>query len=93
MEDDKLIFYIPTDEHIADLREKGINVELEMARLVCDCLKSRKEGKVGIRKIGIAVSKEQMEELEKYGINGPEMCAVEFKEELHAILTGKKNKS
>jgi hypothetical protein len=31
-----------------------------------------------------------MDELQKYGINGPEICAAKFKEELHRILTNKR---
>ena len=80
---------IPSPEHIAELKEKGIDIEIELARIVCDNLKLIKADK-SPRKLGIAVSKTQMDELQKYGINGPEICAVKFKEELHRILTNKR---
>ena len=87
-----ITIYIPMDEHIAELKEKGIDIEVELSRVVFDALKARKDGKNGIRKLSICVSKEQMEELEKYGINGPEVCAIEFKEELHRTLMNTKSK-
>ena len=91
MENKEFKFYIPSDEHIADLKSKGIDIEVEMARLVCDTLKAEKEGK-GIRSLTIATSKEQMEEVSKYGINVAEAFALEFKDELHNFLTGKRLK-
>ena len=89
MEENMLDILIPSPEHIAELKEKGIDIELELARVVCDNLKLIKAEK-SPRKLGIAVSKAQMDELQKYGINGPEMCAAKFKEELHRILTNKR---
>ena len=80
---------IPSPEHIAELKEKGIDIEVELARVVCDSLNLIKADKKP-RKLGIAVSKAQMDELQKYGINGPEICAAKFKEELHRILTNKR---
>ena len=89
MEENRLDILIPSPEHIAELKEKGIDIELELARVVCDNLRLIKVEK-SPRKLGIAVSKAQMDELQKYGINGPEMCAAKFKEELHRILTNKR---
>lgn len=89
MEENRLDILIPSPEHIAELKEKGIDIELELARVVCDNLRLIKADK-SPRKLGIAVSKAQMDELQKYGINGPEMCVAKFKEELHRILTNKR---
>ena len=80
---------IPSPEHIEELKEKGIDIELELARVVCDNLKLIKADK-DPRRLGIAVSKNQLDELQKYGINGPEMCAAKFKEELHRMLMDKR---
>ena len=84
-------FYIPSDEQIADLKAKGVDIEVEMARLVCDTLKAEKAGKP-VRSLTIATTKEQMEDVEKYGINSAEIFAMEFKNELHNFLTGKRLK-
>lgn len=89
MEENRLEILIPSPEHIAELKEKGIDIELELARVVCDNLKLIKADK-SPKKLGIAVSKAQMDELQKYGINGPEICTAKFKEELHRILTTKR---
>ena len=88
MEENRLDTLIPSPEHIAELKEKGIDIELELTRMVCDNLKLIKEDK-SPRRLGISVSKNQLDELQKCGINGPEMCAAKFKEELHRILTDK----
>ena len=89
MDENRLDILIPSPEHITELKEKGIDIEVELARVVCDNLKLIKTDK-SPRKLGIAVSKAQMDELQKYGINGPEMCAAKFKEELHRMLINKK---
>ena len=89
MEENRLEILIPSPEHIEELKEKGVDIELELARVVCDNLKLIKAEK-SPRRLGIAVSKNQMDELQKYGINGPEICAAKFKEELHRMLTDKK---
>ena len=89
MEENKLDILIPSPEHIEELKEKGIDIELELARVVCDNLKLIKTDK-SPRRLGIAVSKNQLDELQKYGINGPEICAAKFKEELHRMITNKK---
>lgn len=89
MEENRLDILIPSAEHIAELKEKGIDIELELARVVCDNLKLIKAEK-SPRRLGIAVSKNQMDELQKYGINGPEICAAKFKEELHRMLMDKR---
>ena len=90
MDEIKLEVFLPSNEHILELKQKGIDIELELTRMVCDNLKLIKEDK-SPRRLGISVSKNQLDELQKYGINGPEMCAVKFKEELHRILTDKKS--
>ena len=89
MEENRLDTLIPSPEHILELKEKGIDIELELTRMVCDNLKLIKEDK-SPRRLGISVSKNQLDELQKCGINGPEMCAAKFKKELHRILTDKK---
>ena len=89
MEENRLDILIPSPEHIEELKEKGIDIELELARVVCDNLKLIKADK-SPRRLGIAVSKNQLDELQKYGINGPEICAAKFKEELHRMITNKK---
>ncbi len=89
MEENRLDILIPSAEHIAELKEKGIDIELELARVVCDNLKLIKADK-SPRRLGISVSKNQLDELQKYGINGPEICAAKFKEELHRIVTNKR---
>ncbi len=89
MEENRLEILIPSPEHIEELKEKGIDIELELARVVCDNLKLIKAEK-SPRRLGIAVSKNQMDELQKYGINGPEICAAKFKEELHRMLMDKR---
>ena len=92
MEENRLYILIPSPEHISELKEKGIDIELELARIVCDNLRLIKADK-SPRTLGISVSKAQMDELQKYGINGPEMCAAKFKEELHRVLTNKKKEN
>ena len=89
MDENRFDIPIPSPEHIEELKEKGIDIELELTRVVYDNLKLIKEDK-SLRRLGISVSKNQLDELQKYGINGPEMCAAKFKEELHRILTDKK---
>jgi hypothetical protein len=92
MEENRLDILIPSAEHIAELKEKGIDIELELARVVCDNLRLIKADK-NPRRLGIAVTKHQMDELQKYGINGPEMCAAEFKKELHRMLMDKRREN
>ena len=89
MDENKIEVFLPSDEHILELKQRGIDIELELTRVVYDNLKLIKEDK-SPRRLGISVSKNQLDELQKYGINGPEMCAAKFKEELHRILTDKK---
>lgn len=89
MEENRLEIIIPSPEHIAELKEKGIDIELELARVVCDNLKLIKADK-SPRKLGVAVTKAQLDDLQKYGINGAEYIAAEFKKELHSMLTNKK---
>lgn len=89
MDENKIEFFLPSNEHILELKQKGIDIELELTRMVCDNLKLIKEDK-SPRRLGISVSKNRLDELQKCGINGPEMCAAKFKEELHRILTDKK---
>ena len=81
---------IPSPEHIAELKEKGIDIEVELARVVCDSLNLIKADKKP-RKLGISVTKEQLDGLQKYGINGAEYCAAKFKDELHSMLISKRN--
>ena len=89
MDENRLEIIIPSPEHIAELKEKGIDIEVELARVVCDNLKLIKTDK-SPRKLGVAVTKAQLDDLQKYGINGAEYIAAEFKKELHSMLTNKK---
>jgi len=89
MDENRLTILIPSPEHISELKERGIDIELELARIVCDNLKLIKAEKP-IRSLGVAVTKAQLDELQKYGINGAEYIAAEFKKELHLMLTNKK---
>ena len=89
MEENKLVVLLPSPEHIAELKEKGIDIEVELARVVCDNLKLIKADKKP-RRVGIQVSKAQLDALQSYGINGPEMCAAEVKKEIHSMLTNKR---
>ena len=89
MDEIKLEVFLPSNEHILELKQKGIDTELELTRMVCDNLKLIKEDK-SRRTLGIYVSKSHLDELQQCGINGPEMCAAKLKEELHRILTHKK---
>lgn len=89
MDDNHLVILVPTPEHVAELKEKGIDLEVELTRLVCDNLKLVQDGKHP-KRVGINVTKEQLDALQTYGINGPEACAMEVKKEMHDILTNKK---
>ena len=89
MDENRLEIIIPSPEHITELKEKGIDIEVELARVVCDNLKLIKTDK-SPRKLGVAVTKAQLDDLQKYGINGAEYIAAEFKKELHSMLTNKK---
>jgi hypothetical protein len=89
MDEIKIEMLLPSPEHLSDLKERGIDIEAELARIVCDNLKLIKAEK-NPRKIGIAVSKKQMEDLQKYGINGAEYLAVEFRKQMHSMLTNKR---
>ena len=53
MEENRLEIIIPSPEHIAELKEKGIDIEVELARVVCDSLNLIKADKKP-RKLGIA---------------------------------------
>ena len=92
MDENRLEIIIPTPEHIADLKERGIDIELELARVVCDNLKLIKADK-NPRKLGVTVTKEQLDDLQKYGINGAEYCAAKFKDELHFMLTNRRKEN
>ncbi len=89
MIDSKLVILLPTPEHIAELKEKGVDFEVELTRIVYDNLKLIKADK-NPRRLGIEITKAQMDDLQKYGINAAEYCAAEFKKELHSMLTNKR---
>jgi hypothetical protein len=91
MENNVFKFYIPSDEQIEDLKGRGVDIELEMAKFVHGVLQDVKDGKEP-RCIGLGTTKEQMEEVSKYGINAAEAFAIEFKHELHSMLTNTKKK-
>lgn len=92
MDENKLEILIPSPEHVAELKEKGIDIEVELARIVCDNLKLIKSGKPP-RRVGLVMTKEQLDELQKYGINGAEYAAAEVKKEIHSMLTNKKKEN
>lgn len=90
MEENRLDILIPSSEHIEELKKKGIDIELELTRVIYDNLKLIKADK-SPKILGFAISKAQMDEMQNYGINCvEEMCAAKFKEELHRILTDEK---
>ena len=92
MDENRLEILLPSPEHIAELKERGIDIEVELARVVCDNLKLIKAEK-SPRRVGIAISKAQLDELQKYGINGAEYAAAEVKKEIHSMLTNKKKEN
>lgn len=89
MDEIKIEMFLPSPEHLIDLKERCIDIEIELARIVCDNLKLIKSDK-NPRKLGISVTKKQMDDLQKYGINSAEYIATEFRKELHYMLTNKK---
>ena len=92
MDENRLEILLPSPEHIAELKERGIDIEVELARVVCDNLKLIKADK-SPRKLSVSVSKEQMDGLQKYGINGAEYAAAEVKKEILSMLTNKKKEN
>ena len=81
---------VPTSEHIAELEAKGINIEDELTRLVYDA--NLKEDK-HLSSVTMKIPKEQLDTINKLGVNGPKEIAEEFRDTLHAILTARKKKS
>lgn len=92
MEENRLEILLPSPEHVAELKERGIDIEVELARIVCDNLKLIKAEK-NPRKVGLVMTKEQLDELQEYGINGAEYAAAEVKKEIHSMLTSKKKEN
>lgn len=88
MEDNKLVILIPSNSHIEELKQKGIDIEAELERVILDNLILVKQGQ-SPRTIGISVTREQMGELAKYGIDAPPYIAATFKKELHGRLLKK----
>lgn len=88
MDDNKLVILIPSSSHIEELKQRGIDIEVELARVVLDNLTLIKQGQ-SPKTIGICVTKEQMLELAKYGIDAPLYTSLEFKKELHSRLIKK----
>lgn len=83
---------VPTSEHIAELEAKGINIEDELTRLVYDHYANLKEDK-HLSSVTMKIPKEQLDTINKLGVNGPKEIAEEFRDTLHAILTARKEKS
>ncbi len=88
LDENKIEIFLPSNEHILELKQKGIDIEIELSRIVFDNLLLIKQGKIP-RKLGISISKEQMDTLSKYGIDCAGYGAMEFKKELHNILVKK----
>lgn len=83
---------IPSDEHIEELKKKGIDIEVELTRVVYDSYKNILNGEE-IREIKMSIPKRQLHDLsEMFGIDGPGYLANTFKEQLHELLTGEKTK-
>jgi hypothetical protein len=88
MDDNKLVILIPSSSHIEELKQKGIDIETELARVVFDNLNLIKQGQ-NPKTLGISVTREQMNDLAKYGIDGPGYISATFKKELHERLVKK----
>jgi hypothetical protein len=83
--DSKLMLLLPTKEHIEELKQKDVNLETELARIVHDNLVLIKQGQ-SAKRVCFEVTKEQLDNLSQYGIDGPTYMAIEVKKEMHTIL-------
>ena len=57
LDENKIEIFLPSNEHILELKQKGIDIEIELSRIVFDNLLLIKQGKIP-RKLGISISKE-----------------------------------
>lgn len=80
-----LMLLLPTKEHIEELKQKGINLEVELARIVHDNLVLIKQGQP-VKRVCFEVTKEQLDNLSQYGIDGPNYMAIEVKKEMCRIV-------
>lgn len=81
----ELMLLLPTKEHIDELKQKGVDLEAELARIVHDNLVLIKQGQ-NAKRVGFAISKEQLDNLAQYGIDGPTYMSLEVKKEMHTML-------
>ena len=83
MDDNKLVILLPSGSHIDELKQKGIDIEAELSRIVFDNLELIKRGQ------NPKVTNEQMNDLARYGIDGPGYITAAFRKELHERLKKK----
>lgn len=83
--EEKYVLLLPTKEHIEELEQKGIDLEVELARIVYDNLVLIKQGQ-NVKRVGFSISKEQLDNLAQYGIDGPTYMSLEVKKEMHSML-------
>ena len=88
MDDNKLVILLPSGSHIDELKQKGIDIEAELSRIVFDNLELIKRGQ-SPKSLGINVTNEQMNDLARYGIDGPGYITAAFRKELHERLKKK----
>lgn len=85
-----IIVAVPTREHVEELKEKGIDLETELARIVYDNARRVEDG-LDPKLVRMSFTKEQIEQAGEYGIDLPGELAREFKKELHTIMEGKES--
>lgn len=78
----ELIMLLPSKEHVEELKQKGIDLEAELSRIMYENLNLVKQG-LAPKTIGVSITKEQMEELSKYGIDAAQYTATTVKKEMH----------
>ena len=78
----ELIMLLPSKEHVEELKQKGIDLEAELSRIMYENLNLVKQG-LAPKTIGVSITKEQMEELSKYGIDATQYTATTVKKEMH----------
>ena len=81
----ELTMLLPSKEHVEELKQKGVDLEAELARIVHDNLVLIKQGQ-NAKRVGFVISKEQLDNLSQYGIDGPTYMAIEVKKEMHAMV-------
>jgi len=78
----ELIMLLPSKEHVEELKQKGVDLEAELTRIMYENLNLVKQG-LSPKTIGVSITKEQMAELSKYGIDAAQYTAATVKKEMH----------